>query len=904
MSDSFANSHWTDDQIFSPEEEASINVDALVNDSDFEPLGRGTPINSHRLDPPRRATPTIPPGFTAPVVPKPMIDDHASRPMSRTTSSTLPPAVPVMPITPIRAATPVKSKKEKQPVDTKEAQSAKVAEPVATPKIKPEMPSKPGRKPSSGKTQSGAEAAKGKVENDPLVDQKESRQKESPVKATPKSKTSLKKLDATPQKDMAFKEFAAVAAATPASSKRQHPGKLDIAAATKAPENEPPTLASLLKSDAPSKGLRNISLSTNSVPPSPVITPASTPAATSTGSPVKRSAPRTIRVVPTPKTEVPPPLSAVSATSVPHVPTVEKLRSRQASIASLNQPGTPASELVSDTASITSTSISRANSPPPIGGKVGTAPVRKKTKSQAKKERQERKRQITEEQEMALDEPNQDEEPVQAPIVGRKKKTKKPAQASVPTPTPAPAPTPLPLDTPKNPTVEEEEDTEIVEPKPGPVAVPKKASTLETTIQFPQKPQLLSLFESIGFMDQAKEKRELSPQAIIADLQKTGELRPSELEFFKPPPSSFGHASRTYQSNVAAVTPPDLKIHFSEADLDALTKKKPVRLNGQDGKPESRTLITPQGKFLWGLSPEDEERVLELEKRIENSKGQARFHPRRQTAHSNSHNASPQTHSKDVLPAIATALKEAGAKLNRNAASSPTQPMPKLDPTATLLGSTSLPLPPVQASSDVPAPSPQPQPQSQASPETMAFLNQFVLPKTDNPSPNTPRSEMAAVGGPPGAGLANISVNVNKIAKAAKAAAEGGLSTEVDGMGVITKDRRNGVWVQSLEAFMSAGLGFHSSQDANVYGQGNVTLFGNGLDVQGLTNVVESGGGLSGFGGAFQGQNTRRSRQGLLSLGESEQSLHSAKKDNEAMEKKFMASQKRNKKILNGVGKF
>ena len=98
--------------------------------------------------------------------------------------------------------------------------------------------------------------------------------------------------------------------------------------------------------------------------------------------------------------------------------------SRRPSITSLNGPETPVSEKVSDNLSYTSASISRANSPPP--SRVGSAPTRRATKSQQKKERQERAKKaeevVTQKEEPAL----KAEEPVvQAPIIGRKKKTKK-----------------------------------------------------------------------------------------------------------------------------------------------------------------------------------------------------------------------------------------------------------------------------------------------------------------------------------------------------------------------------------------------------------------------------------------------------------------------------------------------
>lgn len=869
---------------------------------------------SSQLEQPRRATPTIPPGFSAPVIPRPLGGDLLVRPISRNALSSVVPAVPFVPATPTRITTPGKGKKDKQAVEPADVQDDTALESVATSKAKPQTPVKATRKTGIAKSQA-PETPKANADDLVITEREEDKAAiSSPVKGTSKSKASDKNGQVTstesPEMD---KKHAINSGATPVSSKRQHPGKLDIAAATEMSENEQSSATGPLKTDSQPRNLRTVSMtSTTSVPASP--------AATSTGSPIKRStAPRTLRVVPTPKTEVPPPLSAVSTTSVPHVPTVDKLRSRQASIASLNQPGTPASELISDTASVTSASISRASSPPPLGSKVGTAPVRKKTKSQAKKERQERKRQIEEEQAMTLDEHKSDIESVQAPIIGRKKKSKKPASnpkstvAVIKSQPPSPKPTKVEED-------EEKQDQEQVETKVTSPPSPKRDQTAKLSASSNQKPDMSPATESASASEQSKDRRELTAQSIIADLQKTGELLASTLEFFKPLSSSLAHASRNTQSN-STTAPPDLKIHFSEADLDALAKKMPVRLNGQDGKSDSRTLITPQGKFFWGLPQELEEKALELERHIEELKGQARFHPRKQMPQTHTHNIAAHAHSKDVLPAIATALKEAGQKLSKNASSS-SPSMPKLDPTSTLLGSTSLPLPPVQPPNDsmfthnflhcliksseladifgAPAPQ-QPPPQPQTPTDASAYLNQFVLPQTDNPSPNQPRPEMAAVGGPPAAGTGNMTVNVGKIAKAAKVVAEGGtLNTEIDGMGMMAADLLGGVVVQGLEALVGAGLGFHNYQDLGMDRQGNVTLGRGGLDVQGLVSAIESGGALSGFGGS---NGARRNGRSVLSIDEAEQAMLAAKKDQDALEKKLASLMKRNKKFVSGTGK-
>lgn len=810
----------TEPSILGLEEEASVNVDALVSDIVNEPL----PSLPLALTQPRRSTPTVPPGFSAPAVQKVIANDQLPiRPASR--NATLPPAIPIIPVTPGRTATPV-SLKTKQETPKAEQGVAKASADDVSGSTAPSTPAKGAQKGASSKAVETPKKAIG----EPAVPKTSA----TPVKATPVKTTKKGQavIEPSPQKEIKTP----VAQPVPSSTKRQPPGKLDIFTATKVQEAEA------------SKPTRVIPASAaNSVPASP--------AAISTGSPVKKSiGAKTLRVVATPKTESPPQMPPLSSAVLPQVPTVEKLRSRQASIASLNQPGTPASELISDTASFTSTSMSRANSPPLIGGKVGSAPVRKKTKSQAKKERQERARQA--EEERAMEESVPEPEIVQAPIVGRKKKTKKPSNNPKP---PAP-PTKSQVEPPQPVQEQDEEIEEPVETKP---ATPVTRNVVETKTSDASLQQ-----EAMASPDESKEKREPSAQSILADLQKTGELVASALEFFKPLSSSLAHASRSAQNGGGPIAPPDLKIHFTEADLEALTKKVPVRLKGHDGFSDSRTLITPQGKFFWGLTHELEEKALELEKCIDELRGAGRFHPRKHTAQN------PASHGQPSLPALATALKEAGAKLSKNSG----HDMPKMD-------SPSMPMP-AQPSAELPSQGIQHQTPADAG----VYLNQFVLPNTDNPPPNAPRPEMAAVGGLPGAGTANMSVNANKLAKAAKAVAEGGaVGSELEGIGAITADLLGGVFMQNLEALVGADLGISSNNSHDFSHESH-----GGLDVQELFSAFQAE-----HAGLFGGGSGRRGRGSVLSVEEAEQAMLAAKKDHEALEKKFSALSKRNRKMVN-----
>ncbi|MCJ1328686.1 transcriptional repressor general negative regulator of transcription subunit 4 [Thelotrema lepadinum] len=135
--------------------------------------------------------------------------------------------------------------------------------------------------------------------------------------------------------------------------------------------------------------------------------------------------PRTLRLVPTTKIDVPqkPPMPVPEDNS--SISIGARQASQQPSSASAKQPSTPINDFISDNASLTSASLSRPPSPP--GTKGNTTPTSQKSKSQAKKERQARAKKLEETKftEESTSSPVQ-EEVVQAPIIGRKKKSKKP----------------------------------------------------------------------------------------------------------------------------------------------------------------------------------------------------------------------------------------------------------------------------------------------------------------------------------------------------------------------------------------------------------------------------------------------------------------------------------------------
>ncbi|KAJ6160679.1 hypothetical protein N7470_004075 [Penicillium chermesinum] len=128
--------------------------------------------------------------------------------------------------------------------------------------------------------------------------------------------------------------------------------------------------------------------------------------------------PRILRVVETPKPDAAAPVA--KAPSIATSTTGQmKYGSRRQSLSSASRPDSPPGDLSWE--ADTFASASRTNSPPPAN-RIGSAPVRAMTKSQAKKERRQKAKEAeAKKAEVAAT----SEEPVQAPIIGRKRKTKK-----------------------------------------------------------------------------------------------------------------------------------------------------------------------------------------------------------------------------------------------------------------------------------------------------------------------------------------------------------------------------------------------------------------------------------------------------------------------------------------------
>ncbi|KAK0856215.1 transcriptional repressor general negative regulator of transcription subunit 4 [Friedmanniomyces endolithicus] len=424
--------------------------------------------------------------------------------------------------------------------------------------------------------------------------------------------------------------------------KRKHPGKLDITAAVIKRDEGPAVTTKPTAADAstPAKAQRSVSQATSL---------ASKPESPSVASPSVKSAPRTLRVVQTPNADAPPPPSfPTTGLPTPSIPAAGKMPSRQPSVASINPPGTPSSEQVSmsDNISVASTSMSRASSPHPLPGgaasRVGSAPVREKTKSQLKKERQERSK-ISED---VKGEGNGAvtsiaEEPAQEAILSRKKKSKKEKEVRPPraakagaaaatdtaetTPTASRPPSPL-----QKPAIAEAvKERPITPAKPStPTKAPVPSAPVKTPVQTAPPPPMPS-------------PHELSPPPTptLTAASLFAELKTQSPEIQKCIDSLFRTPTSTQLKPNQPLTPKDLynpafwkadfKINLTKDEVDALLKGTIPAINygGQDGRVWDRGMITQSGSHLRALTEELESRFLDLEQALREMPEDLRFRP-------------------------------------------------------------------------------------------------------------------------------------------------------------------------------------------------------------------------------------------------------------------------------------
>ncbi|OQD61772.1 hypothetical protein PENPOL_c015G05805 [Penicillium polonicum] len=333
--------------------------------------------------------------------------------------------------------------------------------------------------------------------------------------------------------------------------------------------------------------------------------------------------PRILRVVETPKPETPPIVTAPSVSA--SVAGGTKSRSRRQSISSTSIPDTPA-DMGWEVDYYPSTSASRANSPP-ASTRIGSAPVRSMTKSQVKKER---KQKAKEAEAKKVEIAAVNEEPVQAPIMGRKRKTKKAPTATVST-VDAPAASAPEKVSPVKPAsvspvkAEPKVDTTAKkvkakdikparEPTPPPVEEPpvQKEIPVEPWRSNNTVGQLVKDSEALGraikdlFVERTKPLHEL-----LAEMHKSGELDLNKSSLFNPPNLSQRTDMKCTAEDYDYLQCPN---ELTEEDRKTLLRGEPVRIG--DDFLKTRCLITPRGCVLRHLEPEEEERYLELEKNM------------------------------------------------------------------------------------------------------------------------------------------------------------------------------------------------------------------------------------------------------------------------------------------------
>ncbi|TPX14645.1 uncharacterized protein E0L32_005337 [Thyridium curvatum] len=565
-----------DDELLSMDE-ATSTVDALVSEDDFS---AGTQYYS---------TPAAPPGLGFVSFQPPPVASDAIPSSPAATRQTPTPIIPLKPF----EQTPKKAPS----AETKKTVKARAVETGLSKQI------------ASSSKQLLQEA------DFPALDAKATPQAPAPAPATPvqpkavaTAPASSKKTPVQPPTNTTAKPptpapySAGPAVETPKKAgKKPVPGILNIAAATR-------TSQQAKVAESSSAVDKTASDQASGFPALP------TPTAAAVSSPVARSGPRSLRLVPTPKTEAAPTLSM----------SIDTKHHGRSSVLPTNRPGTPASEIISDNASVVSTTMSgsRASSPPP--SRVGAAAVRSTTKSQQRKER---KQATKKEAEKIASQPIPEKEAEVGPIVGRKKKQKKdkssgssltPVQSRPATPGPAAVkeePAKAQTVTDEKPAKSKKAQPEPqLEPKPAPKSespAPKsksKQATVAEVVDTPQEEQ-----QDTGSKTPETERHLPTPQSILQDLVAKGDIAdPEQIALLKLLTASQPQRHDLKDSLNAKDMMASSRSMITEEDQAALLDGKAVRkiLDGV------RVLLTPNGDCVRNLTEEEETRFLELQKLI------------------------------------------------------------------------------------------------------------------------------------------------------------------------------------------------------------------------------------------------------------------------------------------------
>ncbi|KAI9716733.1 MAG: transcriptional repressor general negative regulator of transcription subunit 4 [Chrysothrix sp. TS-e1954] len=346
------------------------------------------------------------------------------------------------------------------------------------------------------------------------------------------------------------------------------------------------------------------------------------------GTPAKRvPQPQTLRVVAGSKAD-----PAASASSSPAV-TVPAARGRQhsrhPSVASNAVPETPASERASDNVSLATGSVSRPSSP---GGsnRIGSAPIRNKTKAALKKERQEKAKasaDVTGDQDTSAA-----QAVVQEPIIGRKKKAKIPAAGATGGPTATSTPGPS---RPVSPGLDIRAVSRDIPPPvpekaaaPIPPVVATEATSKRESMRQPDSSPIPS--------DEATKKALSAVASVIESLIISHDDTKVELEQL----IKLAFHSRHDLTAATLAAQPSLA-PLSTEELAVLDAGQPVRRSGlvqaQAGRDQaqashaSRLMLSPLTRtLLRGETLDQEERYLELEARIHANPAIFTYHHHRQ----------------------------------------------------------------------------------------------------------------------------------------------------------------------------------------------------------------------------------------------------------------------------------
>lgn len=629
------------------------NADVSSDDQDFPPLAppmklRETlPTAKSRIhsvqgsldSPVRSSTPRIPPGLSLPHAhPSPSLSEDVETKSKETkpSSNVTGPVIPALPILPIghRPTTP-RPKAITTPVTSQPAEDAKD---VAVPK------SVKGRITAEEKVDAVLETIARTININPRSADIQSSGAEDTSKNAPK-------IGGAPKHD-------AIGNSDKQSSSQKTtvipPRKLDISAAL---------------AQKPQLGVSTSTINPQVLPQSMVATPItiesfpSTPIAHTIKSPDWTSAgrPRTLRLTTTTTPKAEAALSpAVTERSSTLSAAVLKQTSRQPSLSSISR-SRPSTPTVSEHG--TSTGISRAGSPPP-SDVVGSAPERNKSKSQAKKERRAKSKTTTDirDDEFVVSTPTIAEEV--GPIISRQKKKKRtqekssqisPGAESADTSNPEPAganPAEKASEIQSRKSTKEtssisSQDRPLadtgkhnVKARPGkakgekgntraasndknkqgtPEGSARKAYTLHDLLNdaanLPATEHALSELLNASIS---------ATSTLLQELFESKEIDINSALFNTPPLTSYKLPAQSCKgadyldANGYTMNSPFGEIYISGSERKQLLQGRGVR-HSDPNKPQNvlkRNMITPTGAIFRHLSADEEEKVIELEKRM------------------------------------------------------------------------------------------------------------------------------------------------------------------------------------------------------------------------------------------------------------------------------------------------